>query len=642
MILSSFSITSLLLSYVTIFEVAWAAEPVAATWSSLTFGPDGPWPAVEVILGNRQKISMYPGREFQSFLLTSEYCDNNMSLPCYSSQAGLYDKKLTGSTGQIKYQAGANYMMGLDIQGSLTAPWVDTLKFGGATVENVSLALLTGSYTSYPNGRWYPLTVGCLGIGAPGTINQSFSLDNGEPLINASLIPGYLSAHNTIESNSFSMHIGSANPPMQGSFYFGGYDQNRIVGDILTYSGDYTNFITLRDIGIKVIDGSSPWVFDSLGGLLGSDNLANSPGGLKVAVDGCSPYLTLPKSTCDAIANNLPVTYNNDLGLYFWNTNDPKYTQVVNSASVLEFVFLAGSNMKNVSISVPFRHLNLTLTAPLVDTSTQYFPCYTGSSTLTLGRAFLQDAFVGANWGTQSWWLAQAPGPNVPPPSVIQLASEDSITASSNDWKESWSGFWTALSPDEAGGSASANASSGTASGAPNSDPTGSLSTGAQVGIGIGAGVIGLATICVIAFCLLHRRKAARLNGMVSKPTHAAQDILAQESHAPVKFSNLPNTNTFAEYSGPPSNTLYSQQYIHQQHYSYPQQYPQPYPAELSSVMSPIELPGSTIYDPQLLDGTQVHGYMPSQQTGTLSQTEHPPGPNSGQSQGHGRHGNFI
>ena len=271
MAISPLSLPISLISYLAIFRsVDAATAPVAATWSDSTFGPDGPWPAVEVTLGDDQTIALYPGREFQSFLLTTDYCNENRTL-CYANQAGLYNDAqsqvdATGSTGHIQYQSGPDYMAGVDVRGQLTNSWIDNMNFGGATIANVSLALLNQSYMAYPNGQWYPLSVGCLGIGAPNTVNQSFSNSYG-PAINASLVPGYLWAHNTTASNSFGMHIGSANPKMPGSFYFGGYDQNRIVGDVLSYQDDYTKDITLKDITIKVVDGSSPWQFESLGGL---------------------------------------------------------------------------------------------------------------------------------------------------------------------------------------------------------------------------------------------------------------------------------------------------------------------------------------------------------------------------------------
>ncbi|KAH7039650.1 aspartic peptidase domain-containing protein, partial [Microdochium trichocladiopsis] len=483
------------------------AEPIALTWSGSTYGPDGPWPAVEIDIGfsTQQPIAMYPGAEFASYLLTSDYCNQNKSLPCYGSQAGLYNSaqsqlEQSGSDAFIQYAPGSNFMNGVNIIGGKAKSWVDYWNIGDVTVANVSMALVSNAFAQYPGGDAYPLTVGCMGYGAPGTINQTFSNDFG-PAVNASLIPGYLSAKGSIKSNSFGMHIGSVNPPIKGSFYFGGYDQNRIVGDVLTGEGSTHSTLSLKDISIDVLDGQSPWNFTSLGGLLAAGNNSISSGGIDVKVDGCSPYLTFPKSTCDALASHLPVKFNKKLGLYTWNTDDVKYSQIVSSASALRFTFLAGSNTKNVTISVPFRHLNLTLQQPLVSSDTPYFPCFTGSDSYTLGRAFLQDAFIGANWGKETWWLAQAPGPNVPSASVIELGKdENTIKPSQNDWKESWSGSWKALTTDDVNSGQSVSpVNEGNNTTPANTGSTG-LSTGATAGMGVGIAIGALAIIGLAVF----------------------------------------------------------------------------------------------------------------------------------------------
>lgn len=69
------------------------------------------------------------------------------------------------------------------------------------------------------------------------------------------------------------------------------------------------------------------------------------------------------------------------------------------------------SNTHTIDIKVPFALLNLTLDYPLVDRPTPYFPCMPTNRTYGLGRAFLQAAFVGVNWGNGvgSWFLAQCP-----------------------------------------------------------------------------------------------------------------------------------------------------------------------------------------------------------------------------------------
>lgn len=493
------------------------------------------------------------------------------------------------------------------------------------------MALVSDSFAAYPGGTWYPLSVGCLGVGAPGTVNQSFSTSDG-PAINASLIPGYLQSNNKIESNSFGMHIGSASPKMAGSLYFGGYDQNRIVGEVLTMggTGDISNEITLTDISISVVDGSSPWDFgNSKTGLLAEGN-SSITGGLKTRIDGCSPYLSFPSSTCKAIASHLPVTLNEQLGLYTWNTNDAKYTQIVNSASVLNFTFIGSSNTDQVSIAVPFRHLNLTLDAPLVSSKTQYFPCFTGTtSQYTLGRAFLQDAFIGANWGTKTWWVAQAPGPNIPSPNIVTLENGDkTLSASTNDWKASWSGSWKALTPAEVSPSASVAAPTSTSTSISDSNSntasTG-LSTGAKAGIGAGVGVAALAGLGALAFFLMRRRRAAKdspansttdssaYNGAVNNltPQHAYYEPVKnpaspnmtesvvyspEQQHASVYNPSANGTYNPSQHDGyiqPQHSGSYQQGYVHQ---GYAQQ---GFTAELPGAMSvaPQELP--TEYESQ-------------------------------------------
>ncbi|KAF2968565.1 hypothetical protein GQX73_g4944 [Xylaria multiplex] len=634
---SFFPLPLSLLCYLAVVSRVSAADPTpfAVTWSESTFGPDGPWPAVEVTLGSDQTIALYPGREFQTFLLTSDYCNNNDTCP--GSKAHLYNKEQaqvdnTGSAGEIQFTPEPDFMIGLETTGENAESWIDDMNIGGMTVPNVSLALLSSSYAAYPDGTWYPLSVGCLGVGAPKTVNQTFTTGYG-PAINASLIPGLLHAQNKLPSNSFSMHIGSVNPAMPGSLYFGGYDQNRIIGNIITESDDYTKAISLKDISIRVVDGSSPWDFEYRGGLLAENNASISSGGIKVSVDGCSPYLTLPKSTCDAIAEHLPVKYNEKLGLYMWQEDDAKYSQIVSSASALDFTFLAGSNTQRVNISVPFRHLNLTLTEPLVDSDQQYFPCYTGSTRgYTLGRAFLQDAFVGSNWDSQTWWLAQAPGPNIPSPEVITLAEGDTeIKASTNDWKESWSGSWKVLTPEDVTASQTISPPDATTGAISPSSSSSGLSTGATAGIGAGVGIATVAIIGALVFFFFRRRKASSkakltvLSDGSSYPPHETpagsynpQNGTPQQGYyAPIKNlgSTSPNMSTVYFHSPNSVNTsAYSQQYPQQYTQQNPIEYAQPYQqysAELpGNVHQPTELPGPGVYN----TGTTLAGSPPNQQ----------------------------
>jgi len=423
-------------------------------------------------------------------------------------------------------------------------------------IANVSIDLHQTIFGTLPDGTAYPIEVGIFSLGAPGLINQTFgsglkanegNIVQFQPtLINTSMIVGWL--YDEIEpdertaSNSWGLHIGSVTPNMPPSLYFGGYDQNRVLGTVSSQQGNPMNglspnpsegTIDLVDISINVIEGASPWNFSSISGLLASGN--SSIGTLPLAIFGMTPYLYLPKSTCDAIAGQLPVTYQPKYGLCFWNTEDPLYTKIVTSASALSFTFhLDERSSANFTINVPFLLLNQTLDRPLLTTPTQYFPCQARASPYQLGRAFLQAAFFGANWNANNnksaWWLAQAPGPNIPSyPNVVAIGATDAtIAGSANESAASWDGIWTPLTETVNSVNATTNPGSNfvnatTAPGSnfinatttPGSNPhsgTGQafsgISIGAKVGIAIAVIVVVSAIVC--AAFLWWSRKTTR------------------------------------------------------------------------------------------------------------------------------------
>ncbi|KAL2204847.1 hypothetical protein CC79DRAFT_1358949 [Sarocladium strictum] len=553
---SVFSAFTIRFIFVGLFLIpsVYSQRPIAAKWSTSTIGPDGPWQAVEVTLGNGSPVALYPGNIYSSWVITTGYCNLNRSSDgCFASVAGTYNKEQgeqlgTGSSGQINFNPDIQgFSPGSNVQGPDAFQWVDRVD-AGLPVSNVSLALLEDQMLAYPNGEWYPAFAGCLGLGASGQTKQSFAIDDFTS-VNATLIPGTLWENDDIPSNSFGLHIGSVSSETSGSLWWGGYDRSRITGDILqtdlSDKDSEANFdALLTDIAIEVVDGVSPFDFEGKeqSGLLSS----RSGGGdeaLPVLINGCSPYLSLPKSTCDKIADHLPVKYNPGLGLYTWNTEAPRYRQITTSASVLAFTIQSESDSSSeITIRVPFTHLNLNLSKPLVPETTAYFPCFTGApdETYVLGRAFMQDAFIGANWGIQTWWLAQAPGPNFARLSSATPISEDEDTIESGgeDWKATWDGAWRVLTEedmkdvenpeDDPENTPDPKSDGESASPSPSAedDEDEGLSTGATIGIGVGVGIAGLALIGSCVFFWL-RRKSRR---------HEAQPPIAQPHATPLQW----------------------------------------------------------------------------------------------------------
>ncbi|KAI2615264.1 hypothetical protein GGR54DRAFT_305195 [Hypoxylon sp. NC1633] len=482
--------------------------PRGARWSEKTLGPDGPWNAMAVTLGNGQDVTVYPGKMWESFFPGEGYCRNTSSegRPCYAQQAGaIYNETAgTGDQPQIDFQAASFFSSNMVADGTGGARRTDTLFLGtdtsewaGDKVEGFDMIIMSNTQLQYPNGNKYPLFAGCLSFGsAPAVVNQSFQVTSGTNAgaVNMSLLAGTLFEKNSIDSQTFGMHMGSAGAKkVPGSLWFGGYDRNRAVNDMLAIPLPNPYYVfsgaPLVDISIDVVKGGSPFPWNSKGGLLASGN-SSMGNHLNLAIDPCLPYLNLPKSTCDAIAAEIPVTYNSGLGLYLWNTASPDYSRIVQSPSVLSFSFVdPDNNSRKVNISVPFTHLNLTLDQPLVDKPTPYFPCNAVSNgNYALGRAFLQDAFFGANLKTAVYFLSQAPGPNINGESVIVM-DEDSRTleTSNNNWANSWDGSWTPL-PGPDGKTKSSDSSTGGGS-------VGGTIAGAAVG-----GVAGLMLLTFIGF----------------------------------------------------------------------------------------------------------------------------------------------
>jgi hypothetical protein len=525
----------------------------AMEWSTMSFGPDGPWQAVQIQIGSQNSVvSLYPGGVFSSHILAPEVCNNSSLGPiCYAEVAGLYNYELSSTSvfGNVSYQPLADYSDGaLQMGGDPPTIGTDVWNIGSGmpTLSGMDMAVHTSIWGTLLDGTTYPLSVGSLALGAPGTVNQTFSYGGDRPSFNATLLPGWLWAEAPLDamlsSNSFGLHIGSVSPSIAPSLYFGGFDQNRVLGTVSTQQGipDKDGAIDLLDISLSVASGASPWTFDNLAGLLASGN-SSIESKLSVAINSLAPYLHLPKSTCDAIAAHLPVTYQAKYGLYFWNTGDPQYEKIVSSTSFLSFNFRASESANNnLTINVPFKLLNLTLTAPLTSTPTMYFPCKAETQArYQLGRAFLQAAFVGANWnayeGHAAWWLAQAPGPNIPSQtSVLVIGNTDTtITGSTDSWTSTWKGFWTPLPQANSTGpplSSPNQNSSGLSTGAIQNSSD--RSTGAKVGIGIGVSV-GAIVALISGFLLWSRQRKF--------PTYYSRKFMAEVDASETARIELPS-----------------------------------------------------------------------------------------------------
>ena len=509
--------------------------PVRVSPSSKTYGPDGPWQAVTVFLGNpQQQVDLYPGGIFESTVFTNSVCNNVTAQPCASG--GTYNPTMSSTLDRhsIKIQFDADWTSGAMYQPGMAQPVMEQLHFDdrNQAVANLSMNLVTKLQTIYPDGSQYPVQVGQLSLGAFQD-NQTFDS------VNASLIPNYLQDKKFIPSSSYGLHIGSAALNIPLSLWLGGYDSSRVIGPISSQPIPASNLFTidLLDIGIGVDNGGSPFNYTEKNGLLAASNSSISTS-IPITMNPGAPYMYLPNSTCQAMVQDLPVTYNSTFGLYLWNTQDPKYASIINSPTYLSLIFRDSTD--NLTIKVPFQLLNLTLDAPFVSQKTPYFPCQppNNATDYSLGRAFLQAAFIGVNWdkGNGKWFLAQAPGPNTGHTPVQQPITSSTINGSTANWSDTWKTVWTPL-PD-------VNSSSSSPSGPQVSKVTTTpshksrLSGGAIAGIVIGA-VCALLLFFAIGYLVRRRKQKGRDGDGSLQPAWWSPSEKQNPAVAPVRYQGI-------------------------------------------------------------------------------------------------------
>ena len=502
-------------------------NPLQMTWNTDNyFGPDGPWQGVVISVGDDHppvidgdSLTVYPGGAWESVFLTSMICNGTTS-GCLPKKAGLYDNsksatanydvELVPSLGEWGSDAAMN-ITGADDTSIILDMLTFQSKASNYHIPNFVFAAANTSNTMLPNNNSYMTEVGLLALGAPN-LAQEFSEQNASN-IQGNLLTGWLKQNGSIPSSSWGLHIGSVMQGQEGSLTLGGYDQSRTLGTVGSFDlggGTGANpIVSLIDISIGVQTGGSPFKSASIEGLFqfGKNTSAS------VTLNPALPYMFLPQETCDAITQNLPVTYQSSSGLYTWNTDDPQYLRIVSSPAYIQFTFQQSASI-NMSIKVPFPLLNLTLDTPILNNPTPYFPCkpyYTPDGNYFLGRAFLQAAFLGANWEQGKFFLAQAPGPNSGPSQITAIESTD-ITIASNTidtYTDSWSQKWTVLPLPPGTSNPNSNSTGTDVPNTTTNTSTGSsgLSTGAKAGIGIGIAAVVLILLAVLATCLFKRRR---------------------------------------------------------------------------------------------------------------------------------------
>ncbi|MCJ1398865.1 hypothetical protein MMC11_002066 [Xylographa trunciseda] len=292
---------------------------------------------------------------------------------------------------------------------------------------------------------------------------------------------------NEIPSLSYGYTAGAAYrlDKVVGSLTLGGYDTSRFTPNEVSFpfSSDEEARLTLA---IQEITAS-----DSLNG-----SLSLLPAGIFSLIDSSLPYIWLPTVACDLFQQAFQLIYDNDTDLYL--VDDTTHSQLKQLNPSITFhlgVQLAGGD--SVNIVLPYGAFDLQASYPIYPNATNYFPIRRAANETqyTIGRAFLQEAYLIADYERSNF-------------SVSQAVFEDNYIAQ-------------IVRIDAANFTSSPTSSS--------SVNHHGISGGATAGVAVGGIIVGLLSMVGIRFFLQRRQR--RKNQQQYKSTDGVHEVPLFEKH---------------------------------------------------------------------------------------------------------------
>ena len=355
------------------------------TW--LRDGDDGPWSSFTILLGTPpQNLRVFVSNEIsttwvvetQGCTVGDTTCLNGRGLlfnPNTSStwsQYGFYAlgaEQNLGSTSNARY---GNDTVVLGIQGS-----------GGPALPDQIVA-------AFSTDDFY---LGFIGVNPASTTLQ-------QKQQKASYLTT-LKNQNMIPSLSFGYTAGNKYRLKQvlGSLTLGGVDSGRFVPNNLSipFASQQNRSLLVGIQSISSVNGNGT-----------TNNLL--PSGIMAFVDSTEAQIWLPVEACQAFEKAFGLTYNTTNGFYLVDNALHAQLQAQN-ASVTFTLGSTVSGGETVNITLPYNSFDLTLTPPAANlsSSTKYFPLRRADNDTqyTLGRTFLQEAYLTVDWERQNFSISE-------------------------------------------------------------------------------------------------------------------------------------------------------------------------------------------------------------------------------------------
>ncbi|KAL8768569.1 MAG: hypothetical protein Q9209_005254 [Squamulea sp. 1 TL-2023] len=379
-----------------------AKPPSPITWAASEWweGNNGNWSSFDLRVGSpEQVVRVLPSTAGSAtWIVTSGGCDPP-SLDCSNARGGLFDQTRSSTWEDLgPFTLALEQNLGYNESGAFG---LDTISLGLSNATGgptLTSQIIAGIETE----RWY--------LGVFGLQQQPMNLTDFSKPQQSFL--STLRAHNLIPSLSWSYTAG-AHYQSKGSFgslTLGGSDISR-------YKPTNVSFNLAPDVGRDLVVGiksiTSTYANGSRSSLLRSPTLA--------FIDSTVPYLYLPEDVCKTFEAELGLVYNQKNNFYFV---DDALHQTLSTLKPQFNFSLANdeSSESTVDIILPYASFDLVAKPPLVPNATSYFPLRRGADNqITLGRAFLQEAYLITDYDHKNFTIAQAVFNDSAKPNIVPI-----------------------------------------------------------------------------------------------------------------------------------------------------------------------------------------------------------------------------
>lgn len=351
--------------------------PIAVAPSQDFVGNDGPWSSFALQIGTpAQDVEVFVSTAgYQTWAVVPQGCTSSDPPNCANLRGSEFLPSQSSSWTQNNVTTNGTFTLGLETNLGYTGNGefgYDTIVLGwqGSGGPSLDQQIIAGIATK----EFY---LGIFGLNPRPTNFTNFN----DP------VPSYMSTlkqKSMIPSLSWSYTAGNQYRlnKVLGSLTLGGYDASRFVPNNLTFA---FNEVDARDL-----------VVDIERIVLSTSNatmplLTNS---IPAFVDSTVPYFYLPLSVCQAFESAFGITWDDSVQAYLVNATLHAQLQAQNAT--VTFSLGDSSFEQSVNISLPYAAFDLTADYPLLSSSSGYFPLMraTNESQYTLGRAFLQEAYI--------------------------------------------------------------------------------------------------------------------------------------------------------------------------------------------------------------------------------------------------------